>query len=170
MDNNAAESLQELNRAAIGRFEQETVSLRVDKDPAHYIEGISPDDPRRFANDTCVVCGLLAEYQTKPEHLYVYFDGNNTCNHMLVCSEACKKRYGDLSNLMDMMYERSYRPNSGVAQSAQSALGNICGKMFKEEEASSTAYQRVSEENSLADACKVAIRAANIVLEDKDKE
>jgi len=85
-------------------FDAVTVSLRVDKDPTHYYEGIPVDDPRRMENEICEVCGLLPEYQTECTCKVLQIAPNGALTDASVCCAACKCRYSELYDIIQSIY------------------------------------------------------------------
>lgn len=70
----------------------ENEALFVDQDPSHYITNLGSDDFRRYADDCCVVCGLLSEYHHKSDQVPLWSVEYNKYHYQTVCSVKCKNR------------------------------------------------------------------------------
>jgi hypothetical protein len=91
-------------RQGLVDFDAVTVSLRVDKDPTHYIDGIPPDDARRLDGQLCDVCGLLSEYQTDWTDIVTECPPGHHL-HTRVCRARCEKRLPEMCHIIESMYK-----------------------------------------------------------------
>lgn len=72
----------------------ENEATLVDQDPTHYILNLPSEDPRRFSDDSCVVCGLLAEYHGRTaDQVAVWSPEYRKCHYQTVCGPRCRERF-----------------------------------------------------------------------------
>jgi hypothetical protein len=70
--------------------------------PSHYVDGLPPDDPRRYEYGVCEVCGLLPEHQEHPRVASVWHSGYHKTHYHPVCGAECLERFHEAESAGDI--------------------------------------------------------------------
>ena len=79
----------------------------VDSDPMHFITNLPSDDPRRFADDCCVFCGLLSEFHARTDQVIQWSPEYKKYHYHTVCGPKCRE--GFISMMESLEKEANYQ-------------------------------------------------------------